>query len=365
MTDHEQIMRRCLDNAQQAQNRVAPNPMVGACLVHDGRIIAEGIHEAYGQPHAEVHAIRQVTDAEILSRSTLYVTLEPCSHHGKTPPCADLVIKSGIRSVVVATGDPNPRVAGQGIQRLREHGISVVENILAEEARFLNRRFFTAHMRQRPYIILKWAQTSDGFTARRDFSSRWISGEHSRQLVHEWRAEEQAILIGGHTAVVDNPQLTVRHTRGRNPLRLVIDSKGSLPAALSLWNAEAPTICYTIAERRAYGCEEVVPLKKELPFLPQILNHLHERKVQSVLVEGGTKIHQQFINQNLWDEARIFTAPATFGEGIPAPVLPAVHTASETLLADITQQSGEDQLEKRFNPTLKTILTFQQNSSPE
>ena len=356
MTPDELIMTRCLDQAERALKTVAPNPMVGACLVHQGKILSEGIHERYGEAHAEVNAIGGLRDTKLLSEASLFVTLEPCNHHGKTPPCTDLIISSGIKRVVVATRDPNPIVAGAGIKRLRERGITVVEDVLRDRARFINRRFFTTHITHRPYIILKWAETADGFIAREDFSSKWISGEVSRNLVHRWRAEEQAILVGAHTALVDNPQLTVRNGSGKNPIRVVFDRDLSLPSSRHLWNSDAPTLCFSFATRRPYGTEEVIQLNHELPVLPQITQELHQRKILSMLVEGGTRTLNQFIDQALWDETRIFKSSQLFHRGVPAPSQPALRQANHPLLKHCSSSLGGDSLEISYNGALAQRL---------
>lgn len=356
MLTDETIMARCLQNAEQALRAVAPNPMVGACLVHQGRIIAEGIHERYGEAHAEVNAIRKVSDPALLAACTLYVTLEPCSHFGKTPPCADLIIKSGIRSVVVATRDPNPEVAGAGIQRLRDHGISIKEDVLRDEARTLNRRFLTAHLRKRPYIILKWAETADGFIARSDYSSRWISGEDSRDLVHRWRSIEQAIIVGARTAQCDDPQLTVRNGSGKNPLRVVFDRDLSLPPGLNLWDSAAATLRFSTVAGTPSGSEEIVTLRKDTPILQQIAAELYNRKINSLMVEGGAATLNWFLQENLWDEARIFTSKDSFRGGIPAPSKATLIPAVNKPLIQSEERLKNDSLRILFNQNLATML---------
>jgi diaminohydroxyphosphoribosylaminopyrimidine deaminase / 5-amino-6-(5-phosphoribosylamino)uracil reductase len=315
----EKYMLFCLELAASALGKVAPNPMVGAALVYNDQIISKGIHEFYGGPHAEVNALNLELVPEVLNNSHLYVTLEPCNHFGKTPPCTELIIKSGVKNVVIATRDPNPLVCGSGIKKLKENGINVTENILNTEARFLNRRFFTFHQKQRPYIILKWAETSDGFIAREDFSSKWISSEESRNLVHQWRKEEQAVLVGTRTAKFDNPELTVRHVDGRNPLRLVIDRENILPKTLNLWDDQADTICFTTKPRKAYFNEEVHLICHDQDLWEQILAELYKRNIQSLIIEGGRETLNYLIKNNLWDEARVFKSNNEFGSGIKAP----------------------------------------------
>lgn len=337
MFDHDlKYMRRALELAQRGGRAVAPNPMVGAVLVHGDNVIGEGLHQKYGEAHAEVNAIRSVTakDLHLVRESTLYVSLEPCSHFGKTPPCADLIIETKIPRVVVACRDPFPSVSGRGIEKLRAAGIDVTEGVLRDEALFLNRRFMTAHRECRPYIILKWAQTRDGYIAPPAQKPFWFSSEHSRQLTHAWRAEEMAILIGSTTARVDNPQLTVRYTDLcapesfpiQNPLRIVIDRDDNLPANLELFSKDAPTLIYNANVNSSSG----TIIRKALSFdsgdvSKQVCADLYQRKILSVIVEGGRATLQSFIDAGLWDEARVFYCPIEFGAGTPAPLLHAAH----------------------------------------
>jgi diaminohydroxyphosphoribosylaminopyrimidine deaminase/5-amino-6-(5-phosphoribosylamino)uracil reductase len=299
-------MRRCLELAKNGLGRVAPNPMVGAVLVREGSIVAEGYHRAHGLPHAEVEAIGRVGDKGLPAGCTLYVSLEPCCHFGKTPPCTDLIIASKIPRVVVATPDTFGQVNGAGILRLRSAGVDVTVGVLEREARELNRRFFTFHEKARPYVILKWAQSADGFIdARRAAGAppAAISGEQAHRLSHKWRTEEQAIMVGTRTATLDNPALTARRWHGSNPLRVVVDRHGALPRSLRLFNGEAPTVALTGGDPRGW------------------MQALRERGVQSLIVEGGAALLQAFIDAALWDEARIFTAPKSLGQGVPAPRL--------------------------------------------
>jgi diaminohydroxyphosphoribosylaminopyrimidine deaminase / 5-amino-6-(5-phosphoribosylamino)uracil reductase len=316
--DHPLHMQHCLDIAARYLASVAPNPMVGACLVVDNQVIASAAHQTYGEAHAEVLAIAQLTDKEQLKKALLYVSLEPCNHQGKTPPCTELIIKSGIRTVVVATRDPNPLVSGSGIARLIENGITVIENILNDKAQFLNRRFFTFHQKKRPYVILKWAETADGFIARQDGTSKWISGSESRKLVHQWRAQEQAILVGTRTALADNPALTVRDAVGKNPLRIVIDRANILPTDLHLWGQEAQTLCFSDSARQPHGNEKLITLSNE-DVITQILADLYKRNIISLIVEGGADTINRFLTADLWDEARIFKSKCEFGQGVKAP----------------------------------------------
>lgn len=311
-------MQRALDLAQLSLGAVSPNPMVGCVIVHHNKIIGEGRHERYGAAHAEVNAVASVEDPLLLSESTVYVNLEPCSHFGKTPPCADMLAKHRVNKVVIANTDPNPLVSGKGIEKLKAAGIEVVTGILETQGRELNKRFFTFMEKKRPYLIVKWAETSDGFIARENFDSKWISNEHSRKLVHKWRSEEDAVLVGTGTALHDNPALTVRDWAGRNPVRIVIDRFGKLPQTLALFDGSQQTICYTTHRDESAKNLEVVKLP-ETDFITAMLDDLFKRNVQSVIIEGGATTLSQFIKERLWDEARIFTSPEQFGSGIAAP----------------------------------------------
>ena len=329
------FMQRALDLAERGKGAVRPNPLVGCVLVHEGKIIGEGYHEQYGGPHAEVNAIASVTDPKLLAAATAYVSLEPCSHWGKTPPCANLLVEKGIKSVVVATLDPNPLVAGKGVKLLEEAGISVQVGLLEREARWQNRRFFCQQEKHRPYLILKWAQTQDGFIARENFDSKWISCSQSRQLVHQWRAAEQAILVGKNTALHDNPRLNVRDWTGSDPIRVVLDSKLELPADLHLFDQQIPTLCYNLLKSEKLTNLEWVQLPQLS--LEALMADLHARQIQSVLIEGGSQTIHQFLAAGLWDEARVFTAPIQFELGISAPKLTQTPAESHAI--------GEDQLD--------------------
>jgi diaminohydroxyphosphoribosylaminopyrimidine deaminase/5-amino-6-(5-phosphoribosylamino)uracil reductase len=333
------FMQRALDLAERGKGTVRPNPLVGCVLVHEGNIIGEGYHEQYGGPHAEVNAIASVTDPNLLTDATAYVSLEPCSHWGKTPPCANLLVEKGIKSVVVATLDPNPLVAGKGVKLIEQAGISVQVGLLEQEARWQNRRFFCQQEKHRPYLILKWAQTQDGFIARENFDSKWISGTQSRQLVHQWRAEEQAILVGKNTALHDNPRLNVRDWTGSDPIRVVLDSKLELPADLHLFDQQIPTLCYTTRKSEKLTNLEWVKLPQIS--LEALLADLHARQIQSVLIEGGSQTIHQFLAAGLWDEARVFTAPIEFERGIAAPQLTQTPAESHAI--------GEDQLDLYYH----------------
>lgn len=325
-------MQRALELAVNGQSQVSPNPMVGCVIVHQEKIIGEGWHEQYGGPHAEVNAINSVVDKELLKSSTVYVSLEPCSHIGKTPPCADLLSRHQVKRVVIGTVDTNPLVSGKGIEKLNEAGIEVKSGILEQESRHLNRRFFSMIEKRRPYIVLKWAQTQDGFIARANFDSKWISNELSRKLVHQWRSEEDAILVGSQTVKVDNPKLTVREWNGRNPLRLIIDRKLSLNGQHVILDEE-PTIIYnTLREETLHKkCFMRLP---EANFFQEMVKDIFNRRIQSVLVEGGTKTLQQFIDSGLWDEARIFTSTKQFETGIAAPRIKGKKTGEAVIQSD-------------------------------
>jgi diaminohydroxyphosphoribosylaminopyrimidine deaminase / 5-amino-6-(5-phosphoribosylamino)uracil reductase len=337
---HEHFMKRCTELAIKGAGSVSPNPQVGCVIVCDNEIIGEGYHERFGGPHAEVNAIASVTDSKMLSRSVLYVNLEPCSHHGKTPPCTSLIIRSGIPAVICGTADPFPEVSGRGILQLREAGLQVTEGVLHDECRFLNRRFFCFHENKRPWIILKWAQTTDGYIDYRgpeqDGPPGWITSDASRTTVHRWRAEEDAIMVGTRTAAADNPQLTTRAWRGKNPLRIVIDRKLRLPRGLHLFDGSTPTLCFTASDAcpEMNGVEFVkVRFDEGLP--NAIMSQLYRRNIQSVIIEGGKMLLDSFINEGLWDEARVFTGSKLYGTGTPAPEFPFKPSQTSTHDGDI------------------------------
>jgi diaminohydroxyphosphoribosylaminopyrimidine deaminase / 5-amino-6-(5-phosphoribosylamino)uracil reductase len=319
-------MRRCLDLAGVGLGNVAPNPMVGCVIVHEGKIIGEGHHQVFGGPHAEVNAIASVRNPALLAQSSLYVNLEPCSHHGKTPPCTELILRHGIKKVYIGTRDPNSLVAGKGIEALQAAGCRIKTGILESDCRTLNKRFFAYHEKHRPYIILKWAQTSDGFidvrrTAGKAARPTWITSERLRMLVHKWRSEEPAIMAGTNTALLDNPRLNVRDWSGKQPLRVVIDRRLRLPQSLHLFDNSQPTIVFNESKSDETGPIRFVRLDFSQPPLPGLLEHLYGLGVQSVFVEGGRQLIQSFIDAGLWDEARVFCGPQFFGRGVPAPVI--------------------------------------------
>ena len=329
-------MQRCLQLARCGAGSTSPNPMVGAVIVCDDRIIGEGYHIRAGEPHAEVNAVNSVAecDRHLLERSTIYVSLEPCSHYGKTPPCCDLIIARRIARVVIATTDFNVQVNGGGIARMREAGVEVVVGLLEDESRRLNGAFFTCHQQDRPFVTLKWAQSADGFIDRlRDGGQALcISSGVSRVAVHKLRSMHDAILVGTRTALLDNPSLDVRHWAGRAPLRLVIDRDNTLPATLRLFDGSHPTVLFT-ARRDDGGLGkniEQVVLDFSRDVIPQILAFLHSRKLNSLLVEGGAVLLQSFIDAGMWDTARVEVNPSLFvGEGVEAPAFPASHPVRE------------------------------------
>ena len=313
-------MQRTFELARKGAGTVSPNPRVGCVIVHDGKIIGEGWHQKYGEAHAEVNAIKSVTDPSLLKESTVYVNLEPCAHYGKTSPCADMLVQHQVKKVVIANEDPNPLVNGKGIAKLKIAGIEVVVGVFEKDGLELNKRFFTFIQKKRPYIILKWGQTADGFVAHSNYESRWISNEYSRQLVHQWRSEEDAVLVGTRTAAHDNPALTVREWTGRNPVRIVIDRFLRLPETLQLFDQSEKTICYNVLKQEEHKNLLLVRLDEE-SFIQQLVADLYKQNIQSVIAEGGAQTLQFFIDQKLWDEARIFSSPRFFGQGISAPLI--------------------------------------------
>ncbi len=327
-------MQRCFSLAKNGLGRVAPNPLVGCVIVNNDRIIGEGFHTAFGKAHAEVEAIQSVKDKMCLPDATLYVNLEPCCHTGKTPPCSKLIIESGIKRVVLANADPFALVNGGGVAALRQAGIEVVQGVLAEEGRNLNKRFFTFHEKERPYIILKWAQSSDGFIDHIRTPAEKplrISDAQSTRLVHKWRTEEQAILIGKNTALLDNPMLTARYWAGKNPLRLVTDRHAKLPTSLSLFKGDAQTIVLTENYAETKETYSYVPIDYTC-FFESFFALMHSLSIQSVLVEGGRVLLQSFIDKKCWDEARVIQSLFSVGKGIAAPRIP--QAAGEVIQLD-------------------------------
>jgi diaminohydroxyphosphoribosylaminopyrimidine deaminase / 5-amino-6-(5-phosphoribosylamino)uracil reductase len=330
-------MLRAIEIAKRGAGNVAPNPLVGCVLVHNNQIIGEGWHRNYGGPHAEVHAIQSVSDKSLLSQSELYVTLEPCSHFGKTPPCADLIVDSKIPKVHIACLDPNPLVAGKGMEKLKRAGIEVVLGIHHNEAYFMNRRFFTFMEKQRPYIHLKWAMTSDGFIdklrSEGELGSFRISGDAARRISHRWRTEETAILIGSRTALVDNPELTARFWPGKSPICVLIDSSLRVPEDAKLFHQDRQTLVYNRLIEKTTTNAQFIKIEGD-DLLPEVLKDLFERKIQSVLVEGGAQTLQSFIDQNCWDEISIFQSSQILANGLNAPIFQSKNAEIEMVGKD-------------------------------
>lgn len=320
---HETFMNRALELAEKAKGLTSPNPLVGCVINIDNQIIGEGFHSEFGGPHAEVNAINSVSDKNLLKDATAYVTLEPCSHHGKTPPCAELLVKHNLKEVVICNTDPNSKVAGRGIKFLRKNGIKVVENVLSEKGEWLNRRFFTSHRKKRPYIILKWAQNQNGFMDKERTSdnpvNNWITTKELKSLTHVWRAQEDAILVGANTVLNDSPSLNLRHASRKDPLRIVIDLNGKIPEGHNFWKQELETISCSLKHRNLPKWIQQVNIRSKETVLSELLAHLHEMQINSLIVEGGAFTLQQFIEQNLWDEARILSAQNDWTSGLKAP----------------------------------------------
>lgn len=340
----QQYMSRCLQLAQNGFGRVTPNPMVGCVIVHNGKIIGEGYHRHFGRPHAEVNAINSVQNKALLRESTLYVNLEPCAHYGKTPPCANLIVQHQIPKVVIGSVDTFSEVSGKGIEILRNAGTEVITDVLKDECRFLNRRFFTFHEQKRPYIILKWAQTADGFVdvLRDQVTSRptWITNEECRMLVHKWRTEEMAILVGTNTALIDNPKLNVRSWEGKAPTRLVIDRKLKLPESLSIFDGTQPTVLFSSSPGTNPNVA-YIPLDAKDNLVDTVLSYCYQHNLQSVIIEGGAHTLNAFLEKNRWDEARIFIGDVFFEKGIKAPVFNHIPQYNEI--------TGNSKLKVHFN----------------
>jgi diaminohydroxyphosphoribosylaminopyrimidine deaminase / 5-amino-6-(5-phosphoribosylamino)uracil reductase len=330
----ELYIERTFELAELGRGMVSPNPMVGCVIVKNGLIIGEGWHWKFGEAHAEVNAINSVKDKAWLNDATLYVNLEPCAHHGSTPPCADLIVKYPFKKLVVCNADPNPLVAGKGIAKIKEAGIEVVEKVLEEKGREFNCRFFTYMEKQRPYIILKWAETSDGFIAKEDFASKWISNELSRKITHKWRAEEDAVMVGKNTASHDNPKLNARNWSGRDPLRIVIDRNLQLPKTLDLFDSSIKAICYNFIKGEKTDMLEYVKIDPVNDVVESILKDLYNRKVSSLIVEGGTQLFQSFIGVKLWDEIRTFKCEKKFDKGIKSPEFLGNKVSEENIMGD-------------------------------
>ncbi|MEY2867652.1 MAG: hypothetical protein RIR01_36 [Bacteroidota bacterium] len=338
MKTDKKYLARCIQLAQNGLGTTYPNPMVGSVIVYEDQIIGEGWHKKAGAPHAEVNAVNSVKDKSLLQKATIYVSLEPCSHFGKTPPCCDLIIQNKIPNVVIGTVDPNEQVAGRGIKKLIEAGINVRVGVLENECNELNKRFFTFHQQKRPYIILKWAESQDGFIApseRNEQKPVWISNPYSRQLVHKWRSEEQAILVGTQTAIDDNPKLDVRDWTGNSPVRIVLDRNNRIPKTHHLLDKHLKTIVFCQSNKNTNEENltfEVIDFEQNIA--PQIVSTLFEHQIQSVIIEGGRQTLQTFIDANLWDEARIFKGQNIFKNGTKAAVIKPKTTQKQFILDD-------------------------------
>jgi diaminohydroxyphosphoribosylaminopyrimidine deaminase/5-amino-6-(5-phosphoribosylamino)uracil reductase len=324
--DDIKFMRRCLDLASMAEGLTYPNPMVGAVVVCDGQVVGEGYHIKAGGPHAEVIAINSVSDKEVLKSSALYVSLEPCSHFGKTPPCADFIISHSIPKVIIGAVDSSDKVSGQGISRMRNAGCEVITGVLEQESRRLNRRFFTFHEKKRPYITLKWAQSADRYIdiMRSDnhrIEPTWITGKPERSLVHKWRTEEESILTGAGTVRTDDPRLNVRDWKGRDPLRLILSSSGNIDKGSAMLKDGNETLMFTDNPDAAIPGVRAIQLDNNIPACMNIAQFLYNSGIQSLLIEGGADVLSHFISNGFWDEARIFSGNQYFESGISAPVL--------------------------------------------
>jgi diaminohydroxyphosphoribosylaminopyrimidine deaminase/5-amino-6-(5-phosphoribosylamino)uracil reductase len=322
---NEKYIKRCIQLAKNGLGTTYPNPLVGSVIVCDGKIIGEGWHKTAGEPHAEVNAINSVKNKSLLKKATIYVSLEPCSHFGKTPPCCNLIIANKIPKVVIGTIDTNIKVAGNGIKKLIEAGIQVTIGILEKDCYELNKRFFTFHEKQRPYIILKWAESQDGYIAPTEKIEKkpvWITNAHSRQIVHKWRSEEQAILVGTQTVIDDNPKLDVRDWTGNNPIRLVLDQHNRIPKQSQIFDNQVKTFLFSKIksnDEKENTIFEIIDFEKDVP--NQLIQSLYRHQIQSVIIEGGRHTLQTFINANLWDEARVFYGKVQINAGTKAPIL--------------------------------------------
>lgn len=348
----EFYMQRCLELAVMGMGNVSPNPMVGCVIVHENQIIGEGYHQKFGEAHAEVNAVKAVFDKYgedaplLLKNATAYVSLEPCAHFGKTPPCADLLVEHQLKKVVIGSTDPFAGVNGKGIEKLKAGAIQVETGVLEAQCNYLNRRFFTRIKEQRPFIILKWAETANGYFAPADGSQAWISGPLANQLNHKWRTEEDAIVVGKQTALSDNPRLTARNVPGKNPIRILIDRNLEIPPTHNLYNNEARTIIFNELKTDVEGNIHFVQMEDMSQYLAQkIAFQLYLMDIQSVIIEGGAWLLNQFIDAQLWDEARIITAQTSWANGILAPSI------SGELISEMDM--GTDVL-KIYTPHLKT-----------
>ena len=330
-------MKRCIELASKGISHVSPNPLVGSVIVYNGKIIGEGYHQNYGKEHAEVNAISSVKDKSLLPKSTIYVNLEPCSHFGKTPPCANLIIEHKIPKVVIGSIDSFSKVSGKGIDRMKNAGIEVEVGVLEKESRELNKRFFTFQEKKRPYIIIKWAESKDGYIAPKNQTEPfWMSSSESKKLVHKWRAEETAILVGRVTAEKDNPSLTVREVEGKNPIRIVIDKDLKLSTDLNLFNNDSETIVFNAIKSEENDTNRFIKIDFN-NLIKSILNELYKQNIQSLIIEGGSKTIQSFIDENIWDEARIFTTNNELKDGVKAPNIEGEIISKEEISGDVLE----------------------------
>ncbi len=355
---HEIYMYRCIELAKQALGSVAPNPMVGALVVHKNNIIGEGFHKGFGYAHAEADAIESVRDKSLLKKSELYVNLEPCSHQGKTPACTGLILKHKIPKVFIGTPDPNSLVAGKGIHVLKNNGVDISAGMIEHSCIELNKRYFMHHIHNRPFVILKWAQTADGFIdvirkSGQPVGPNWISNESSRILVHKWRSEEQAIMVGTNTVKSDDPMLNTREWHGNNPLRIILDRYLELTKNYKIFKSEIKTLI--INEKRSYQEKnfEYIRLEFNEKLLQEIMHELFIRNIQSVIIEGGKMLIDSFLKANLWDEARIITGNKVFRQGVHAPVIRSTAVFTETIRDDQLTIYKND---KDFLPSITRYL---------
>ena len=332
MKTHEHFIEKCITLARKGILNVSPNPMVGCIIVYNDEIIGEGYHQEYGKSHAEVNAIKAVKDKSLLSKSTLYVNLEPCCHHGKTPPCTDLIIRHNFSKVVIGCIDPFSEVSGRGIKKLEDNSIKVLYGVLEEKCKDLNRRFFYFHKYKRPYIILKWAKSKDDYIAPINQEKPfWMTSKESKTLVHNWRAEEDAILVGRKTVTADNPSLTVRMCEGKNPMRLVIDKSLSLKNNYNIFDDHAETLVFN--NIKSYTVRNTIYVKIDFSNpIEEILNELYKRKILSLIVEGGAITINSFIENNLYDEIRLFTTEKVLENGILSPLIPNIKMTKNTII---------------------------------
>jgi diaminohydroxyphosphoribosylaminopyrimidine deaminase / 5-amino-6-(5-phosphoribosylamino)uracil reductase len=336
---HQKFIQRCLYLAKNGLGYTYPNPMVGCVIVHNNKIIGEGWHNKAGEPHAEVNAISAVADKTLLKEATLYVNLEPCAHYGKTPPCADLIVKYGIPRVVIGALDTNNLVSGKGVSHLKKNACDVTVGVLEKACLDLNKRFYTYHNKKRPYIILKWAASSDGFIAPENVTQQkrapiFLTNTYALQLVHQWRAEEQAILVGTQTAVTDNPKLDVRHVKGANPIRVVLDSTLRIPKDSYLFDESVMTIVFTDIKTKAPESRanlKYVPVDFSRSLPQQVCEVLFKKDIQSLIIEGGAMTLQSFIDNNLWDEARLFKSRVLLNKGVKAPIIEGKETTNQKI----------------------------------